>query len=82
MILCVVHAVRTGRVFPWIYVIVFLPMIGSLIYFFMEIVPGIMRSRGAHRLQAAAARTIDLDKDYRRALRDAEMVGSVMQSGH
>jgi hypothetical protein len=77
MILCVVHAVRTGRVFLWIYVIVFLPMIGSLIYFFMEIVPGIMRSRGAHRLQAAAARTIDLDKDYRRALRDAEMVGSV-----
>jgi hypothetical protein len=31
MILCVVHAIRNGNVWPWIYVIVLLPGIGSLI---------------------------------------------------
>ena len=34
LVLCVVHSVRTGNVFPWIYVMVFLPGIGPLIYFF------------------------------------------------
>jgi hypothetical protein len=77
MVLCVVHAIRTQRIFPWIYVIVFLPLIGSLIYIAMAIIPDLARSRGAHRLGAGMARSIDPHKDYRRALRDVEMVGSV-----
>jgi hypothetical protein len=77
IVLCIVHAVRTGNVFPWIYVLVFLPAIGALIYFFMVIVPGLRHSRGFQRFGAKAARTIDPDKDYRAAIREAEMVGSV-----
>lgn len=77
LVACVVHAVRTGRVFPWIYVMVFLPGIGPLIYFFMEIVPDLMRSRGAARVGAGVARAIDPNKDYRQALRAADLVGSV-----
>ncbi len=74
---CVVHMIRTGNVFPWIYVVVFLPSIGPLIYFFMMIVPGLFRSRTAQQLQRGAARAIDPNKDYRAAMRDVEMVGSV-----
>ena len=44
LVLCVVHSVRTGNVFPWIYVMVFLPGIGPLIYFFVVIVPELTRS--------------------------------------
>jgi len=77
LIVCVVHAVRTGNVFPWIYILVFLPAIGPLIYFFMVILPDLRRTRGFRRLGTTAARTIDPDKDYRQAIRDAEMVGSV-----
>lgn len=77
LVICVVHAVRTGRVFPWIYVLVFLPGIGSAIYFFMEIVPDLVRSRGLRRAGSGMARAVDPHKDYRRALRDAEMVGSI-----
>lgn len=77
LVICVVHAIRTGNIFPWIYVLVFLPAIGPLIYFFMVILPGLLRSRGARKLGQTAARTIDPDKDYRQAIREAEMVGSV-----
>jgi hypothetical protein len=77
IVICVVHAVRTGNVFPWIYVIVFLPAIGSAIYFFMIIVPDLMRSRAAHRLKAGAASAIDPNRDFRAAVREVEMVGSV-----
>jgi len=74
---CVVHAIRTGRVYPWIFVIVFLPLIGSLIYIAMAVVPDLMGSRGAHKLKTGVVRTIDPNKDYRQAMREVEMVGSV-----
>jgi len=77
LVLCVVHAIRTGNIFPWIYVMVFLPGIGPLIYFFMMIVPGLFRSRTAQQLQRGAARAIDPNKDFRAAMREVEMVGSV-----
>jgi hypothetical protein len=77
LIFCVVHMIRNGNVFPWIYVVVFLPSIGPLIYFFMVIAPGLIRSRGAHRLGAGMAKAIDPNKDYRAAVRAADVVGSV-----
>ncbi len=73
---CVVHMIRTNNIFPWIYVVVFLPSVGPLIYFCMMIVPGLFRSRTAQQLQRGAARAIDPNKDYRAAMREVEMVGS------
>jgi hypothetical protein len=73
---CVVHMIRTNNVFPWIYIVVFLPSVGPLIYFFMVIVPGLTRSRTAQRMKSGAARAIDPNKDYRAAMREVEMVGS------
>jgi hypothetical protein len=77
LVVCVVHSIRTGNVFPWIYVMVFLPGIGPLIYLFMVIVPDLFRSRSAQRFRSGAARAIDPNKDYRAAMREVEMVGSV-----
>lgn len=77
LVLCVVHMIRTGNVFPWIYVVVFLPSVGPLIYFFMVIVPGLLRSRGAHRIGSGLARAVDPNKGYREAVRAADVVGSI-----
>ena len=53
---CAVHAARTGRGGSgWIMVILFLPVVGSLAYVVMEVLPG----SGAHR-HAAKARTTTL----------------------
>jgi hypothetical protein len=37
-VLCVIHCVRRGKQ-NWIWLIVFLPVVGCLVYFFMEILP-------------------------------------------
>ena len=74
---CIVHAVRRGNIFPWIYIIIFLPAIGSLIYLVAVIVPELFRSRGAARLGARARQMADPNKAFREAHRAAEMVGSV-----
>src|SRR3984885_14879201 len=76
LVLCVVHAIRTGNIFPWIYVMVFLPGIGPLIYLCMVILPDLFRSRSAQSLKRGAARAIDPHKDFRAAMREVEMVGS------
>ena len=77
IVICVVHAVRRGNVFPWIYIIVFLPGIGSLIYIAIEIIPELMRGRAAARLKSGAAAAIDPNRSFREAHRAAELVGSV-----
>jgi hypothetical protein len=74
---CIVHAGRRGNIFPWIYIIIFLPAIGSLIYLAAVIVPELFRSRGAARLGAKARDVADPNKSFREAHRAAELVGSV-----
>lgn len=37
-IFCIVHCIRNKRQYYWIFAIIFLPVIGSLIYFFTEII--------------------------------------------
>ncbi len=77
MILCVVHAIRNGHVWPWLYVIVLLPGLGSLIYLVMMILPEMAKSRGAARLAAGARQVADPYRGLREAHRAHELVGSV-----
>ncbi|HJW40247.1 MAG TPA: tetratricopeptide repeat protein [Rhizomicrobium sp.] len=75
--ICVVHAIRAGNVFPWIWIIIFLPGLGSLIYFFAIIVPELFRSRGAARFSRGARTIADPGRSLRLATRTHELVGSV-----
>jgi hypothetical protein len=77
LIVCVVHAVRTGRIFPWIYVIIFLPLIGSLIYIGMEILPELVGGRRARLIGASVRELADPHRGLREAHRAAGLVGSV-----
>jgi hypothetical protein len=76
-IACIVHAVRNGRVFPWVYVIVFLPLVGCIAYFAVEIVPEMLRSRTARSLSTNVRQMADPERSLREKRRDAELVGSV-----
>jgi hypothetical protein len=76
-LVCIVHAVRTGRVFPWVYVIVFLPVVGSLAYVAVEFVPEFARGRASHAFASGLTAAADPNRGLRQAKRAAEMVGSV-----
>ena len=54
-----------------------MPGLGVLLYFAIEILPELWRGQGAQKLKRSAARAIDPNKDYRMAMREVEMVGSV-----
>lgn len=76
-LVCIIHAVKTGRVFPWVYVIVFLPAVGSLAYLAVELVPDMMRSRTSHQLAQGMRTAADPNRGFRQAKRAAELVGSI-----
>lgn len=65
----IIHAARTGRFWPWAYVILFLPVVGVGAYIFLEILPQYRYSPEARRAQASVARAIAPEKRYR-ALKD------------
>jgi hypothetical protein len=76
-IICVVHVVRTGRAFMWIYILLFLPGLGVIAYVIVEILPGLFGSRTARGLQSTAIGTLDPGRELRRrrqALEEADTV--------
>lgn len=49
-IVLAVHAVRTGRPFIWVFLILLFPLLGSLIYIIAELVPEWERSNALQKL--------------------------------
>lgn len=68
-VLAIVHVLRTGRDMRWILLLVFLPGIGALIYFFVEVLPELRGSPSAR----STARTVGRMIDPKRELRTAEL---------
>lgn len=42
---CIIHVIRSGRDYYWLLLILFLPVMGSLIYIVSEVLPGFKNSR-------------------------------------
>lgn len=76
-IICVVHVVRTGRSFLWIYVLLFLPGLGVLAYVAVEIMPGLLRSRRARNFGSSAVSTLDPGRELRQRRQALEETDTV-----
>jgi len=73
----IVHVVRTGRNTLWILALLFVPVLGSLAYVVVEILPGLFHSHGGRRALAGARRAVDPDRDLRSATDHAAVVDTV-----
>jgi hypothetical protein len=72
-IACAVHVVRTGRHQVWIYLVVFVPVVGMAAYFFAEIVPELMHSRPARQAASGVEKAIDPGRRLREAMRRVQI---------
>lgn len=73
----VIHILKTGRPTIWIWVVVLLPMAGTLAYLIMEVIPDLMGTRTARRAVQNISRTLDPDQDLRRASLDLERADTI-----
>jgi hypothetical protein len=72
-VLCVIHVVRTGRPYWWIFLIVMVPLVGILVYLIVEMLPGVLGSRGTRQAVAGAAKVFDPGRGLREARRQLQI---------
>jgi hypothetical protein len=83
-IVCGIHAVRTGRNTFWLWIMVIAPVLGPIIYFCAEIVPGWFGGRTANRVRANLDKALAPDREYRlakTALEDVPSAGNRLRLG-
>lgn len=71
------HALKTGRPYWWVFVIMAFPVMGCLIYYFVEVFPGSREHRSAHRTARRLAKALQPDADLKRRAEELEICGSV-----
>ena len=73
----IVHVLRTGREFWWIFILLFLPGIGSLIYIIVEIIPSLTGGLTARRAARKITNIVDPGRGLRRQALEYERSQSV-----
>jgi hypothetical protein len=76
-VLLIVHCIRTGRNFLWILAIALLPLVGTLAYIAVELVPDLFRSDTARRTARGMKKALDPGADLRRYADEARLTGNV-----
>ncbi|WP_338690706.1 tetratricopeptide repeat protein [Bradyrhizobium sp. 26S5] len=59
------HAARTGRLQPWAFIILMVPLIGALAYIVVELIPEWWGGPGAAQARKRVANRLDPEKRYR-----------------
>jgi hypothetical protein len=75
----VYHAVKTGRVRPWAFIILMVPGIGALAYIVVEVIPELFSGPDARKARQRIANRLDPEKQYRLLsdqLQTADTVGN------
>jgi len=71
------HALKTGRPYWWLFVIMAFPVMGCLLYYFIEVFPTSRESRNAAKAMRAVSRALNPDRTLNERMADLEACGSV-----
>jgi hypothetical protein len=77
-----IHAYRTGRMTPWLWIILFLPGLGSLMYIILELGPELISGSAATRMKRGLVATVDPGREYRTLAREVEIAPTVQNRLH
>ncbi len=69
-----VHAMKTGRSQWWLFILLLVPLVGSIAYVVIELIPALFRSQGAQKVAGNIGAVLDPDKEWRERARQAELV--------
>jgi hypothetical protein len=72
----IVHCIKTGRAYVWVFVMLAFPIIGSVVYLFVEVLPELRSSRGTRRAMRGLRNTLDPEGDLRRYENEMKVSGT------
>ncbi|VAX00754.1 putative membrane protein [hydrothermal vent metagenome] len=76
----VLHIVKTGRNTTWIWIVVMLPLAGSIAYVVVEVLPGIVAGKTGRKVHKNIKNIINPDKNINEASRDYSISDTVENS--
>ena len=71
------HVFRTGRPYWWMFIIMGFPVMGCVIYYFVEVFPGSREHRKALKAARKIARVLEPDADLKKRAEELEICGSL-----
>ena len=71
------HVFRTGRPYWWAFIILSFPVMGCVVYYFVEVFPNSREHRDARRVGRNLARALNPDGAMKRRIEEMEICGSV-----
>lgn len=78
----IVHVLRTGRPLFWVFVLFFAPLIGSAVYFFVEVLPELSGNPKARNTLRRFRKTLDPRAGIRKLEKQHQLSGSVDAARH
>lgn len=72
----VFHALRSGRPYWWVFIIMGFPVMGCLIYYFVEIFPQSREHRQVHKTARKLVKALQPDAGLKRRAEEVEVCGS------
>ena len=76
-VLCAAHVERTGRPYWWIFLIVFVPLVGMMVYLAVELLPDLLGSRHARLAASGVAGILNPGGELREAMLRKEIAPTV-----
>jgi hypothetical protein len=73
----IIHAAKTGRFWPWGYVILFLPAFGALGYILVELLPEWLGSPRAQNARRQVVHSLDPERRYRKLADELEVLDTI-----
>jgi len=73
----IVHVFRNHRPYWWAFIILSAPIIGCLVYYFIEVFPGTQEARKAEKLARAIGKRMGGDQEFARRVEEVEICGSI-----
>jgi hypothetical protein len=77
----IVHAAKTGRFWPWGYVILFIPGFGALAYVLVELLPEWFGSAQGQHARRRVVSTLDPEKRYRLLTDQLDVADTIANRG-
>jgi hypothetical protein len=71
---CIFHAIKTGRINYWLFILIFLPGLGSIAYLLLEVLPGLRNSRAARQAASGIGAALDPNRRLRESAANLEVV--------
>ena len=81
-LLLVIHIFKTGRDRTWVWIVIAIPMIGSLAYIAVELLPSFLRSHRGQGVQKDMQKIFNPEKDFNNAIQNYEISDTVKNTSN